>query len=144
MVLPRRTPKQRKQQHRVPCAVTFLIKFITSLFSAVLGLRCSAGFSLVAASGGCSRAVGVGVGVGVGPSLQWRLLVLSPSSGARGFQKLWLLGALEHRLHSCGSLAWIPCGTWDLPGPGATPSPPALAGGFFTTEPPGKPYLFAP
>ena len=135
-------PKTKKQQHRVPCAVTFLIKFITSLFSAVLGLRCNAGFSLVAASGGCSRAVGVGVGVG--PSLQWRLLVLSPSSGARGFQKLWLLGALEHRLHSCGSLAWIPRGTWDLPGPGATPSPPALAGGFFTTEPPGKRYLFPP
>ena len=27
----------------------------------------------------------------------------------------------------------------DLPDPGTEPSPPALAGGFFTTEPPGKP-----
>ena len=72
------------------------------------------------------------------------ILALSPSSGARGFQKLWLLGALEHRLHSCGSVAWIPRGTWDLPGPGTTPSSPALAGRFFTTEPPGKPYLFPP
>ena len=28
---------------------------------------------------------------------------------------------------------------WDLPGPGIEPMFPALAGGFFTTEPPGKP-----
>ena len=29
---------------------------------------------------------------------------------------------------------------WDLPGPGIEPVSPALAGGFFTTEPPGKSY----
>ena len=28
---------------------------------------------------------------------------------------------------------------WDLPGPGLEPRSPALAGGFFTTELPGKP-----
>ena len=28
---------------------------------------------------------------------------------------------------------------WTLPGPGVEPVSPALAGGFFTTEPPGKP-----
>ena len=28
---------------------------------------------------------------------------------------------------------------WDLPGPGIEPVSPALAGGFFTNEPPGKP-----
>ena len=28
---------------------------------------------------------------------------------------------------------------WDLPGPGIEPMSPALAGRFFTTEPPGKP-----
>ena len=28
----------------------------------------------------------------------------------------------------------------DLPDPGIEPMSPALAGGFFTTEPPGKPY----
>ena len=27
---------------------------------------------------------------------------------------------------------------WDLPNPGIEPVFPALAGGFFTTEPPGK------
>ena len=30
------------------------------------------------------------------------------------------------------------CGMRDLPGPGIEPVSPALAGGFFTTEPPGK------
>ena len=29
---------------------------------------------------------------------------------------------------------------WDLPTPGIEPVSPALASGFFTTEPPGKPY----
>ena len=28
---------------------------------------------------------------------------------------------------------------WDLPGPGIEPVSPALAGGFFTAKPPGKP-----
>ena len=28
---------------------------------------------------------------------------------------------------------------WDLPGPGIEPVSPALAGGFLTTVPPGKP-----
>ena len=28
---------------------------------------------------------------------------------------------------------------WYLPGPGTEPVSPALAGGFFTTEPPGRP-----
>ena len=30
---------------------------------------------------------------------------------------------------------------WDLPGPGLEPVSPALAGGFLTTAPPGKPAL---
>ena len=29
---------------------------------------------------------------------------------------------------------------WDLPGPGLEPVSPALAGGFLTTAPPGKPW----
>ena len=29
---------------------------------------------------------------------------------------------------------------WDLPGPGLEPMSPALAGGFLTTAPSGKPY----
>ena len=31
---------------------------------------------------------------------------------------------------------------WNVPGSGMEPVSPALAGGFFTTEPPGKPWLF--
>ena len=42
-------------------------------------------------------------------------------------------------LSSCGTRALLLCGTWDLPGPGLEPVSPALAGGFLTTEAPGKP-----
>ena len=31
---------------------------------------------------------------------------------------------------------------WDLLRPGIEPMSPALAGGFFTTEPPGKPHTY--
>ena len=31
----------------------------------------------------------------------------------------------------------------DLPDPGTEPASPALAGGFFTSEPPGKPIYFS-
>ena len=44
-----------------------------------------------------------------------------------------------HRLSSCGSRAQPLRGMWDLPGPGHKPVSPALAGGFPTTAPPGKP-----
>ena len=47
--------------------------------------------------------------------------------------------ALEHRLSSCGSRAWLLQGMWELPDPGIKLMSPALAGGFFTTEPEGKP-----
>ena len=45
-----------------------------------------------------------------------------------------------HRLSSCGSRAQPLRGMWDLPKPGLEPVSPALAGGFSTTAPPGKPY----
>ena len=43
------------------------------------------------------------------------------------------------RLSSCGSRAQPLRGMWDLPRPGLEPVSPALAGGFSTTAPPGKP-----
>ena len=46
--------------------------------------------------------------------------------------------ALEHRLSSCGTWALLLHGMWDLPRPGIEPMPPALAGRFLTTMPPGK------
>ena len=52
--------------------------------------------------------------------------------------------AAEHRLQTrrlsnCGSWVQLLRGMWDLPGPGLEPASPALAGGFLTTAPPGKP-----
>ena len=49
--------------------------------------------------------------------------------------------ALERRLSSCDARAYLLHGMWDLPGPGLEPVPPALAGGFLTTAPPGKSLL---
>ena len=36
----------------------------------------------------------------------------------------------------------VACEMWVLPSPGIASMSPALAGNFFTIEPPGKPYLF--
>ena len=49
--------------------------------------------------------------------------------------------ALEHRLHRCGTQSSLPWSTWDLPPPGIEPMALAWAGGFFTTEPPGRPRV---
>ena len=47
--------------------------------------------------------------------------------------------ALEHRLNSCGSRAWLIHGLRDAPRPWTEPVSPALAGGFPATEPSRKP-----
>ena len=47
--------------------------------------------------------------------------------------------ALERRLSGPGARALLFHGSWTLPGPGIEPVTPALAGVFFTHEPPGKP-----
>lgn len=49
--------------------------------------------------------------------------------------------ALEQGLSSCGTQAYLLCGTCDLPRSGIEHMSPALAGGFFTPEPPGKPQM---
>ena len=54
--------------------------------------------------------------------------------------------AAEHRLQTrrlsnCGSRAQLLRGMWDPPRPGLEPVPPALAGRFSTTAPPGKPCI---
>ena len=46
------------------------------------------------------------------------------------------------RLSNCGSRAQSPRGTRDPPRPGPEPASPALAGGFSTTAPPGKPKKY--
>ena len=50
-------------------------------------------------------------------------------------------GALQHRLNSCGSGAYLLCSMWALLGSGIEPASPALTGRFFITEPPGKPLI---
>ena len=47
--------------------------------------------------------------------------------------------ALEHRLSSCGTRAQLLHSMWDLPALGLEPVSSALAGGFLTPVPPGKP-----
>ena len=45
---------------------------------------------------------------------------------------MWASVVMAHGLSLLHSM-------WDLPGPGLEPMSPALAGGFLTTAPPGKP-----
>ena len=80
----------------------------------MLGLHCYTGFSLVVASGGYS------------------------SLRCRSFSLWWLL-----LLQSTGPIVVMHglTDTWDLLGSGIKPVSPALAGGFFTTEPPRKRYI---
>ena len=53
----------------------------------------------------------------------------------------WDSRALEHRLSSCGKRAWLHHSMKDLPKSGIKPTSPALAGGVFTAELPGKPIF---
>ena len=92
------------------------------------------GLSLVAASRGYSLLHCEGF------SLRWLLLLRSTGSRCAGFSSCGSR-ALEHSLSSCGARAQLLHGMWDLPGPGLEPVSPALAGGFLTTGPPGKPHF---
>ena len=93
------------------------------------------GLCLVVASGGYSLLRCTGF------SLQWLLLLRSTGSRSMGFSSCGSQ-ALEQRLSSCGARALLLRSMWDLPGPGLEPVSPALAGGFLTTAPPGKPLWF--
>ena len=56
-------------------------------------------------------------------------------------QGLLIWEALEHRLNSCGTQAYLFHGMCNLPGSGIKPVSLALAGEFFTTEPQGSPIV---
>ena len=106
--------------------------FFFFFFLTALGLFAARGHSLVAASGGYSSLRCAGF------SSRWLLQLQSMGSRRVGFSSCGTR-ALERRLSSCGSRTQLLRGMWDLPGPGLEPVSPALAGGFLTTAPPGKP-----
>ena len=90
------------------------------LFLAVLGLRfCSRAFSSCGKRGPLFIAVRGPLAIAASLVAEHRLQT--------------------RRLSGCGSRAQLLRGMWDPPGPGLEPVSPALAGGFSTTAPPGKP-----
>ena len=98
----------------------FVCLFVFYLFMAALGLRfCARAFSSCGKRGPLFIAVR-------GP-----LTIVAPLLAEHRLQML--------RLSNCGSWAQLLRGMWDLPRPGLEPVSPALAGGFSTTAPPGKP-----
>ena len=121
-------PGSENRGEYLTLGLSFFPKIFIYLFLAVLGLSCCMSFSL------CDK-----------QGLAGRGLPISVASLVAG-QELWHSGfsrccswAPEHRLKSCGAQAQLLRGMWDLPGPGIEPMSPALAGEFFTTEPPRKP-----
>ena len=102
------------------------------LFLAVLGLCCCAQAFL------WLQRVGRYSSWGARASHCGGLSLWSTGSRRTGFSSCGLQ-ALGRRLNSCGSEAVLLRGMWDLPGPGLEAVSPALAGGFSTTAPPGKP-----
>ena len=53
-------------------------------------------------------------------------------------------GSSAHGIFQARTLEWVAISfSKALPDPGIEPEAPALAGGFFTVELPGKPYIYA-
>ena len=70
--------------------------------------------------------------------LLWREACGAQTLGTQVLQQLQLLGS-RAQAQELYHTSLVAPGTWDPPGPGIEPASLALAGGFFTTEPPGKP-----
>ena len=113
----------------------------------MLGLHSCVDFSLVVASKGYSLVV-----------VHELLIAVASFVVEHRLQSVWALivavcrlsncgsWTLENRLNGCGTWAYLlhgpyGLGLWVLPRPEIESVSPALAGGFFTTEPPGKPNL---
>ena len=135
-------PIPQKQNERKKGWGIFFLNFIILLFIyfwlrwVFIAVR---GLSLVVARG-ATLCCGVRASYCGGFSCcgAWALGTRASAVGARGLSSCGSR-ALERRLSSCGARAQLLRGMWDLPGPGLEPVSPALAGGFPTTAPPGKP-----
>ena len=87
------------------------------------------------ASGGCSLVATPGL------LMRWPLRgPRAPGHVGFGSCSSW---ALAHRLSSRSAWTHLFHSMWDLPDSGIEPVSPALAGRFFTTEPPAKPCVWA-
>ena len=116
--------KLKDSKHSLKCKFFFLsfFKKFIYLFLAVLGLRfCARAFSSCGKRGPLFIAVRRPLTIAAFLVAEHRLQT--------------------RRLSSCGSRAQLLRGMWDLPRPGPEPMSPALAGGFSTTAPPGKPKM---
>ena len=92
-----------------------------SFLSALVGLCCGAGFSLVVSGG-------------------YSLVAVCKRRLVEAFLAVCRAWPLEQGLRSRGGCTWLLRRIGDLPRPGTEPVSPALADGFFNTGPPGKPY----
>ena len=107
------------------------------LFMGVLGLHRCSGFSLVAARRGDSLFVVCGFLIAVVS------LAMSTGSRAPGLYQMWHVdsAAAAPGFESTSTWVWLLQNMWDLSVSRMESVSPALAGGFFTTEPPGKPDI---
>ena len=117
-----------------------LLKIIYFIFGCARSSLLLLGLSLVLESGSCSLAVvhrllSAGASLAAEQGLEGARASAAAACGL-GSCDAWAPG---HRLNSCGARVQLPCSTWYLPRPRMEPHSPAIAGGFFTTEPPGKP-----
>ena len=103
------------------------------------GLHHCTGFPLVAERGGYSLVAVHGLPTVVAALVEHGLSGGQASVAAVSGLSSCSSQALEHRLRSCSARAQLLLSTWDFPGPRIVPRFSALAGGFFTTSPPGKP-----
>ena len=118
----------------VPCSLYFKkYLFIYTLYLTVLGFHCCLVFFSSCSEQGLLSSRSAQVFHCGGFSYCW-----SQALGREGFSSCGSR-AREYRLNSCGEWTLLLCSTWDLPGPEIEPMFTALAGGFFTMEPPGKP-----
>ena len=76
-------------------------------------------------------------------SLLWFLLLWSTGSRAPGCYQMWHMdsAAAAPGFENTGTWVRLMQSMWDLPVSRMESVSPALAGGFFTTEPPGKPDI---